>query len=165
MVQHASPLRALQISSDAFASPFKKLMEAPFLLIAWYSGFMVAWPHVFRALFHLRVWENFCCQGWCCKPLAAFKQPAPSLEAERFPFVIYYIGHLSNCASLVQWLTNQCQGILQFKGTNQFVPLLSSLFVLSRMGMMHLWPRRKGTDLHPFRWDTSSQTKLYSPQV
>lgn len=118
-----------------FASPFKKL-GPPFLLIACYSGLMVALPYVFGITFVLvaRVGaanlllplnSQLLCWQWC------------------FPFVSYYSGRLSNCAALVQWSTTQCQGILQFKGNNQFVPLLSRLFVLSYTGMMHLWPRRK----------------------
>lgn len=52
-MQRAAPLCAPQISSDVLASPFKKLMKAPFLLIAHCSGFMVALPHVFGITFVL----------------------------------------------------------------------------------------------------------------
>lgn len=130
-MQRAASLCAPQISSDVLASSFEKLMKAPFLLIACYSGFMVALPHVFGITFVLvaragaanlllPLNSQLLCWQWC------------------FPFVSYYIGHLSNCAALVQGSTTQCQGIPQFKGNNQFVPLLSRLFVLSYTGMMHL---------------------------
>lgn len=72
-MQRAAPLCASQISSDFFASPFKKLAPPPFLLIACYSGLMVALPHVFGITFVLVA------RVGAAKPLAAFKQPAPLL--------------------------------------------------------------------------------------
>lgn len=60
------------------------------------------------------------------------------LAESSFPFVIYYFGHLSNCAGLVQSLPKECQGTLHIKETNLLVPLLCSLFVLSCTGTMYL---------------------------